>query len=131
MGITELHTYDSINWKWKSLLGKVSNFFATYDNVVRMNESRANDEVILQKAIHEYQAAHRMKFTFLHAWRTLKHHIKWIEDNYDDDEDDEKNVVQETRPIGWDKAKKKAVSWIVPSVSSVVGEPLVNMLMER
>nr|GEX40014.1 hypothetical protein [Tanacetum cinerariifolium] len=144
MGVSGVRTYDSINCKWKGLRGKVSQFCSSYDNVVRRNEHESN-EVVLQKAIDEYRAEYGLHFTLLHAWRLLKDHKKWKEVELPKirgqghlgkksksnslNTSESAHVVQEARPVGGDKAKKKVASSFVPSASS--GEQLVDMSMEK
>ena len=141
MGVSGIRTYDSINCKWKSLRGKVSQFCSSYDNVVRMNEGASN-VVVLQKAIDEYRDEYGSHFTLLHAWSLLKDHKKWKEvelpiirghgrlgkklKSTSFNTSESAHVVQGTRPAaGVDKAKKKAASSFVPSASS--GEPMVDL----
>nr|GEW08842.1 hypothetical protein [Tanacetum cinerariifolium] len=144
MGVSGIRTYDSINCKWKGLRGKVSHFCSVYDNVVRMNEGESN-EMVLQKAINEYHDEYGLHFTLLHAWRHLKDNKKWKEvelpiirgqgrlgkksKSTSFNTSESVHFVQETRPVGVDKAKKKAASSFVPSASS--DEPLVDMLPEK
>ncbi|GJT78982.1 glutathione S-transferase T3-like protein [Tanacetum coccineum] len=73
-------TYDMVCGKWKTVRPSVIRFCGIYNNVMRMaQESGAEDEDYVQRAIIHYEIKIGLPFKLRHCWEILKDRPKWQE----------------------------------------------------
>lgn len=123
---------------------------------MRQQQSGIIDELILQQALEEYRAQYLNTFSYVQVWRILKDRVKWKRQKLskvqggsskksktsestshntsesthwpiDLNVDVEENEVEE-RPVGREKAKKKAAT---STSSAVPNDPCYTALMDR
>nr|GFA16885.1 hypothetical protein [Tanacetum cinerariifolium] len=70
-------TYDGVFGKWKTMRLSVIRFSGIYSNVMRMaQESGAEDEDYVQKAMIHYEVETKIPFKLRHCWEVLKDRLK-------------------------------------------------------
>ncbi|GJX29827.1 RNA-directed DNA polymerase, eukaryota [Tanacetum coccineum] len=73
-------TYDMVVRKWKTVRPTMVRFYRVYGNVMRMaQESGAEDEDYVQRAMIHYQDEIGVPFKFCHCWDVLKDSPKFQE----------------------------------------------------
>ncbi|GJS76825.1 hypothetical protein Tco_0726706 [Tanacetum coccineum] len=122
-------SYDSVNYKWKNRIHpKVSQFCEIYNSVKDRHQSGACDNTIYQEAEIEYRTIYCSAFALTKCSSDLAHIGVDLNDEATDSEDVK---VQEVRPMGRNRAKKKGSSSGTRSESSVACDPsLVDALHE-
>ncbi|GJY74593.1 glutathione S-transferase T3-like protein [Tanacetum coccineum] len=147
-GETQGYDATTSKWK-NRVRPRIGAFCAIIDNVERKNESGSSDLTVNQKALAEYEAQYEHPFTSEPCWNILKDHAVWKEVempnfykkikgrskksktsettsgsaqggfNLNDEADGFEEEIREERPIGRDRAKKKASSSSRSATSSI------------
>ncbi|GJT99946.1 hypothetical protein Tco_1110285 [Tanacetum coccineum] len=140
---------------------RICAFCAIFDNVQRRNESGSCDLTVYQKACVEYVVEYDHDFSFEPCCQIFKDHSAWKQVemplfyskgnpcskkaktskttsgsmqgglNLNEEADGYGEEVRELRPIGQDRAKKKASSSSCSEASSTVGGGLVDMVADK
>lgn len=63
--------------RWGRINDLVSKFVGCYDTAMRAQKSGQNDDDVMKAAQDIYYNDHRIKFSLEHAWRELRHDMKW------------------------------------------------------
>ncbi|GJW24208.1 glutathione S-transferase T3-like protein [Tanacetum coccineum] len=140
---------------------RIGAFCTIFDNVQRRNESGSCDLTVYQKVCVEYAAEYDHDFLLEPCWKILNNHSAWKQVemplfyskqnpsskkektsettlasaqgglNLNEEADGSWEEVREVRPIGRDRAKKKAASSSRSEDLSVAGGGLVDMVADK
>lgn len=99
--------------KWARINDLVCKYAGCYDTALREQRSGQNDNDVMKAALDIFNSDQNMKFNLEHAWRELRHDVKWCSTYLEKDKDKRKTAdtpvaKPEDRPIGV-KAAKAAV----------------------
>nr|GEY11745.1 hypothetical protein [Tanacetum cinerariifolium] len=109
----DLRTYDMVNKKWKTVRPNVDRYCGVYAIMRRAQLSGAVDEDYYAMALLDYEVEHGMTFTLpskrhntfgSNSFNT-EYENTCINLNVDVGDDEEDEVQELRRPMGWDKAK--------------------------
>nr|VDC94296.1 unnamed protein product [Brassica oleracea] len=100
--------------RWARINDLVCKFAGCYDTALREQRSGQNDNDVMKAALDIFNSDQNMKFNLEHAWKELRHDVKWYSTYLEKDKDKRKTVdtpvaEPEDRPI-WVKAAKAAGS---------------------
>ncbi|GJZ47881.1 hypothetical protein Tco_0601713 [Tanacetum coccineum] len=127
--------YDTILSKWKNRVRHIIGAFcAIFDNVQWKNESGSCDLTVYQKACVEYAAEYNHDYLLERCWQILKNHSAWKEEangSEEEEVDGSEKEVQEVRPIGQDRAKKKSSSSSRSEASCAAGGSIIDMVADK
>ncbi|XP_022565208.1 glutathione S-transferase T3-like [Brassica napus] len=96
--------------RWARINDLVCKFACCYDMALREQRSVQNDNDVMKAALDIFYSDQNMKFNLEHAWRELRHDVKWCS-TYLEKDKDKRNLVDspvpepEERPIGVKAAK--------------------------
>ncbi|XP_013589520.1 PREDICTED: glutathione S-transferase T3-like [Brassica oleracea var. oleracea] len=98
--------------RWTRINDLVCKFAGCYDMALREQRSGQNDNDVMKAALDIFNSDQNMKFNLEHAWRELRHDVKWCSTYLENDKDKRKTAdtpvaEPEDRPIGV-KATKAA-----------------------
>ncbi|XP_013713782.2 glutathione S-transferase T3-like [Brassica napus] len=97
--------------RWARINDLVCKFAGCYDTTLREHRSGQNDNDVMKAALDIFNSDQNMKFNLEHAWRELRHDVKWCSTYQEKDKDKRKTAdtsvaEPEDRPI-WVKAAGK------------------------
>uniref|UniRef100_A0A0D3ADM6 Myb-like domain-containing protein n=1 Tax=Brassica oleracea var. oleracea TaxID=109376 RepID=A0A0D3ADM6_BRAOL len=100
--------------RWARINDLVCKFAGCYDTALREQRSGQNDNDVMKAALDIFNSDQNIKFNLEHAWRELRHDVKWCSTYLEKDKDKRKTTDTpvaelEDRPIGV-KASKAAGS---------------------
>ncbi|XP_013633776.1 PREDICTED: glutathione S-transferase T3-like [Brassica oleracea var. oleracea] len=98
--------------RWARINDLVCKFAGCYDTALREQRSGQNDNDVMKAALDIFNSDQNIKFNLEHAWRELRHDVKWCSTYLEKDKDKRKTTDTpvaelEDRPIGV-KASKAA-----------------------
>uniref|UniRef100_A0A0D3BD23 Myb-like domain-containing protein n=1 Tax=Brassica oleracea var. oleracea TaxID=109376 RepID=A0A0D3BD23_BRAOL len=98
--------------RWARINDLVCKFAGCYDTTLREQRSGQNDNDVMKVALDIFNSDQNMKFNLEHAWRELRHDVKWCSTYLEKDNDKRKTAdtpvaEPEDRPT-WVKAAKAA-----------------------
>ncbi|XP_033133102.1 glutathione S-transferase T3-like isoform X1 [Brassica rapa] len=94
--------------RWARINDLVCKFAGCYDTTLREQRSGQNDNDVMKAALDIFNSDHNMKFNLEHAWRELRHDVKWCSTYMEKDKDKRKATPvpePEERPVGVKAAK--------------------------
>ncbi|XP_048617324.1 glutathione S-transferase T3-like [Brassica napus] len=96
--------------RWARINDLVCKFAGCYEMALREQRSGQNDHDVMKAALDIFYSDQNMKFNLEHAWRELRHDVKWCSTYLEKDKDKRKPVDSpvpepEERPIGVKAAK--------------------------
>ncbi|WZZ66304.1 hypothetical protein YC2023_077674 [Brassica napus] len=96
--------------RWARINELVCKFCGCYDMALREQRSGQNENDVMKAALDIFNSDQNMKFTLEHAWRELRHDVKWCSTYMEKDKDKRKapevHVPEpEDRPVGVKAAK--------------------------
>ncbi|XP_022553472.1 glutathione S-transferase T3-like [Brassica napus] len=96
--------------RWARINDLVCKFAGCYDTALREQRSGQNDNDVMKAALDIFNSDQNMKFNLEHAWRELRHDVKWCSTYLEKDNDKRKTAdtpvaEPEDRPIGVKAAK--------------------------
>ena len=105
--------------RWARINDLVCKFAGCYDTALREQRSGQNDNDVMKAALDIFNSDQNMKFNLEHAWRELRHDVKWCSTYLEKDCAKEKRKPVdsvdgqgavpelEERPIGLKAASKR------------------------
>ena len=96
--------------RWARINDLVYKFAGCYDMALREQRSGQNEDDVMKQALDIFYSDQNMKFNLEHAWRELRHDVKWCSTYLEKDKDKRKPVDSpvpepKERPIGVKAAK--------------------------
>ncbi|XP_013716244.1 glutathione S-transferase T3-like [Brassica napus] len=96
--------------RWARINDLVCKFAGCYDMALREQRSGQNENDVMKQALDIFYSDQNMKFNLEHAWRELRHDVKWCATYLEKDKDKRKPgdspvPEPEERPIGVKAAK--------------------------
>ncbi|XP_048599697.1 glutathione S-transferase T3-like [Brassica napus] len=96
--------------RWARINDLVCKLCGCYDMALREQRSGQNENDVMKAALDIFNSDQNMKFTLEHAWRELRHDVKWCSTYMEKDKDKQKapevHVPEpEDRPVGVKAAK--------------------------
>ena len=94
--------------RWAMINDLVCKFAGCYDTALREQRSGQNDNDVMKAALDIFNSDQNMKFNLEHAWRELRHDVKWCSTYMEKDKDKRKATPvpePEERPVGVKAAK--------------------------
>ncbi|XP_048597221.1 glutathione S-transferase T3-like isoform X1 [Brassica napus] len=98
--------------RWARINELVCKFSGCYDLALREQRSGQNENDVMKAALEIFSSDHHMKFNLEHAWRELRHDVKWCSTFLEKDKDKRKSMDSplpvpepEARPVGVKAAK--------------------------
>uniref|UniRef100_A0A0D3D981 Myb-like domain-containing protein n=1 Tax=Brassica oleracea var. oleracea TaxID=109376 RepID=A0A0D3D981_BRAOL len=101
--------------RWARINDLVCKLCGCYDMALREQRSGQNENDVMKAALDIFNSDQNMKFTLEHAWRELRHDVKWCSTYMEKDKDKRKapevHVPEpEDRPVGVKAAKARGWS---------------------